>query len=82
MGINSLVNAPVNKLELAFYVDATSPLIVVLPTDPHSLLAPYTDIMSSDTLDDKLGRNIYSILVSILKSLLDAQSLTSELLML
>ena len=41
------------------YVDTTGPLVAELLTNPHSLPAPYTDIMMSDTLYDKLKRDIY-----------------------
>ena len=52
MGIDSLVDAPTNEPEPVFHIDATNPLVAALPTDPHSLLAPYTDIIRSDALDD------------------------------
>lgn len=59
MGVNSLVDTPTNNSEPMFHVNATSPLVVKLPTDPHSVPASYTDITMLDVLNDELERDIY-----------------------
>ena len=36
-------------------------MVAVLPTDPHSLPALYTNIMMLDALNDEINRDIYGI---------------------